>query len=190
MKKEKMEEGLKETMKRVDSLTATLEKMGSLPEQVASLADSSWKLATRLESVEGKMAKLEETEPETDESIAVTHDEAIEENARLHEDNEKLLDRNKYLEGDAYQNKVIQAFLRDLDADNFLAIGLKLEFLESSEVDPKALANVNLEDGVPLELPLEDNRILCIQANKPEDMTGWERSETQNVYVKIKTREE
>ncbi|MDD5475467.1 MAG: hypothetical protein PHU03_03010 [Syntrophales bacterium] len=119
----------------------------------------------------------------TNEGEPGTAEPSVEENARLHDTIGKLEERIAFLEGTQYENEVIQKFLRDLDSDNYLAIGQKLGYLEETEAAPEDLEGV---EGA--EIPLGDSGSrMMVQREKPEDMTGWEYSETQGVYIKVLT---
>ena len=111
-----------------------------------------------------------------DEGAAILHEQTVEENARLH--NELAQAKSP-----GHENEVIQSFLRKLDADNFHAIGIKLGYLEDTEAGPEDLENV--EGAEPVEMALGDNKVLKVSKEKPEDMTGWEHSETQGLYIKV-----
>lgn len=151
-----------------------------------SLDELTGSFAALQEETKGELAKMldslssQPTSPDTssepesapDPEAARLHDEAVEEVARLSE-------RVNYLEGPDYQTSVIQGFLRDLDADNFIEIGRKLGYLDVEE--PSEADLHTLEEG---EVVLGDRKIK-ISKEKPEDMTGWEFSETQGVYIKV-----
>ena len=166
-KRDKILDGMRE---EIDSLTGSLSdfknettgKMEDLIQSQSSLRDSK------------------DTSKEGSEDLASLHEEALEENARLTEKTGKLEERNAFLESPGYQQQVIQGFLRELDADNFLSIGIKLGYLEDTEAGPEDLEGV---EGA--EVPLGDGQVLKVSKEKPEDMTGWEFSETQGLYIKL-----
>ncbi|KKL93739.1 hypothetical protein LCGC14_1871720 [marine sediment metagenome] len=150
-----------------------------ITKEVDSLTASSGKFESRLLEIEGSVATMKESQPtlhSKDTSESASLEEQVEKVARLEE-------RNVFLEGKDYQNQVIQGFLRELDADNFLTIGVKLGYLEDTEARPEDLEKV--EGAGPVEVALGDNRTLKVSKEKPEDMTGWEYSETQGLYIKL-----
>ena len=131
----------------------------------------------------GKLEDLTQAQSSLRDSKDTSSEEAVEENARLNDKVVKLEERNVFLESPIYKNQVIQGFLRDMDSDNFLAIGVKLGYLEDTEAKPEDLAGV--EGAEPVEVPLGDKQTLVVSKEKPEDMTGWEYSETQGLYIKL-----
>ena len=125
---------------------------------------------------DGQSSLQDSTATSKNEETARLHEQAVEENARLNNEVARL-------SGPGHENEVIQSFLRKLDADNFHAIGIKLGYLEDTEAGPEDLENV--EGAEPVELALGDNKVLKVSKVKPEDMTGWEFSETQGLYIKV-----
>lgn len=129
---------------------------------------------------ETKIAEMRDSLPSPQDSES-TSKTTQDDNARLLDRVAELEDRNQYLEGSGYQNQVITTFLRDLDADNFHYIGIKLGYLEDAEAGPEDLPNLGEE---PAEVVLGDHKLL-MQKAKPEDPEGWEYSETQELWIKI-----
>jgi len=161
-----------------------------ITKELDSLTDSSGKFEKRLGKVEGSIATMEESrktlhssDSSDSEEAARLHEQTVEENARLNDKVVQLEERNVFLEGSGYQNSVIQGFLRGMDADNFHAIGIKLGYLEDTELEPGELQRI--KGAGPVEVPLGENLKLLVSKDKPEDMTGWEHSETQDLYIKV-----
>ncbi len=152
------------------------EGMESLTEFVNDFKNETTGKLSDLENSQQSLRDSKDTSKPGEEETGKLHDEALERVAVLEE-------RNTFLEGPGYQNQVIQGFLRELDADNFLAIGVKLGYLEDTEASPEDLENV--EGAEAIDVPLGDNRTLKVSKEKPEDMTGWEYSETQGLYIKL-----
>jgi len=156
-KRDKVLEGMRE---EIDSLTG-------------SLGDFKKEATGKMEDLNQAQSSLRDSK-DTFESASLK--EKVEKVAQLEE-------RNVFLESPGYQNEVIQGFLRELDADNFLTIGVKLGYLEDTEAKPEDLAGI--EGAEPVEVALGDDRALVVSKEKPEDMTGWEYSETQGLYIKL-----
>ena len=163
----------------------TQKVLEGITKEVDSLTASLGEFEGRFKKLEGETATMQESlttlhSKDTSET-AKLNEQAVEEKARLNDKVVQLEERNVFLESPGYQNQVIQGFLREMDADNFLTIGVKLGYLEDTEVKPEDLARVEGAD----QIPLDDNRVLKVSKEKPEDMTGWEYSETQKLYIKI-----
>jgi len=155
--------------------------LDGLRQEIDSLTGSLGDLKNETETEIGKLrdgqSSLQDSiATSANKETAVLHEQAVEENARLNNEVARL-------SGPGHENEVIQSFLRKLDADNFHAIGIKLGYLEDTEAGPEDLENV--EGADQLEVSLGDNKVLKVSKKKPEDMTGWEYSETQDCYIKV-----
>lgn len=177
----------KETRQAIETRDQVLE---GIRQDLDSLTGSFRVFQNETDQSIAEMQEFQNSRPDSgvmSETNARMHDAAIEENARLHESIGRLEEKVNVLESPDHENDVIQKFLRDLDSDNYLEIGRKLGYLEETEASPEDLQNV--EGAEPLDLPLGDNQVLEVQKEKPEDMTGWEFSETQGVYIRLKESE-
>lgn len=160
-KRDKVLDGMRQ---EIDSLTGSFDGFKNETEtEIVKLRDGQ-------SSLQDSIATSKDEEP------ARLHEQAVEENARLNTEVARL-------SSPGHENERIQSFLRKLDADNFHAIGIKLGFLEDAEAGPEDLEGV--EGAEPVELALGDNKVLKVSKEKPEDMTGWEFSETQGLYIKV-----
>lgn len=139
------------------------------------------KQGQELQEIRGNFATMKE-DPENSTSTNSSQ-ESDKATADLEDKVAHLEERNKYLESEKYQEDVIEEFVRNMDVDNFNTIGLKRGFLESSEPDDAELQA--LEDGGIAEVPLEDNKIMRISKEKPEDPDNWEYSATQGLYIQV-----
>jgi hypothetical protein len=178
----------KETKKGFEDVA---KEMNRLAAQVNSLTDSSGKHENRLNSLEGEIATVRDSQ-QTPPSGDSSHDDPgpaagdtkqAGDAAALQDEVARLQERNAFLESEDHQNEVIEDFLRKLDADNFSAIGIKLGFLETSAPEEAELAA--LQEGEIVEVPLADGKTLKMTARQPENIEGWEHSETHGLYIRI-----
>ncbi len=101
----------------------------------------------------------------------------LDETARLNDSIANLRERKAFLESPGYNNQVITKFFRNMDRDNYYEIGRKLGFLDDPEAGPEDPEVVDPHSG--------EKQFLKVQKEKPEDMTGWEYSKQQDIYVKV-----
>lgn len=110
------------------------------------------------------------------------YEQALEETARLNDSIANLEERKTFLESSDHKNEIIRKFLRNMNRDNFHEIGLKLGFLEDVEAGS--------EDTEVIEDHSGEEQVLLVSKDKPEDMTGWEYSKQQDLYIKVERRRE
>lgn len=162
----------KEVTKEFEQRDKILEGMrGEIDSLIGSLGDFKSETQETIRGLKEDQSSLKDSN-----ATSELHDQAIEENARLHE-------RVSFLESQQYETEIVQNFLRSIDADNFHAIGIKLGYLEDTATEEDL---ENLEGAGPVEVPLGDNQTVVISRDVPDDPDNWEYSQSQGVYVKVK----
>ncbi len=141
----------KALQQRVDQQDAVLADLGS---STRSSSDTSTEDKTVL--TDEKEAEMEDTGKLADEIIG-------------------LKDQVAELSSDEHNDKIVTAFLADMDLENYLELGKKKGFLEISQEAGEAIT----------EASLGDNSSVKFSRTEPEDLTGWQHSESLGLWVKV-----
>jgi hypothetical protein len=142
----------------------------------AAFSEEITKLKGQNEQLTNQVARLQEDKKGLQSRI----DEAMSENTSREA-------RVASLSSKEHEEEIITTFLKNLDQDNFIALGVKKGFLEEAVPDAfgKDVATVAEELGLLEESTVVDGQKVRFSKNKPADPTGWEYTKALNLWVKI-----
>lgn len=134
------------------------------------------KLKGQTEQLTGQVAQLQEDKKGLQSRIDELQSEKTSREARV-----------ASLSSKEHEEEIITLFLKDMDQDNFIALGVKKGFLEEVAPDAtnKDVATVAEELGILEESTVVDGKKVHFSKEKPADATGWEYTKALNLWVKI-----
>ncbi len=142
----------------------------------AELNEEIIKLKGQNEQLTGQVTQLQEDKKGLQSRIDELQNEKVSREARV-----------ASLSSKDHEEEIITLFLKDMDQDNFIALGVKKGFLEEvvPDANSKDIATVAEDLGILEESTVVDGKKVHFSKEKSADPTGWEYTKALNLWVKI-----